>query len=56
MDVKKPAVPRRKRAWQTPTVEELGNLRDFVREGNANGKSTLSADGTTSGNHESMPH
>jgi hypothetical protein len=56
MDAKKPIVPGQKPAWHAPTIEELGNLRDFVREGNANGKSTLAADGTTSGNHESMPH
>jgi len=43
-----------KLAWRSPRLEEIGNLREFVREGNANGKSQASIDGTTSGNNESM--
>lgn len=43
-----------KRVWQSPRLQEVGNLRDFVREGNAFGKSGPGADGTTSGNNEAM--
>lgn len=44
----------RRSAWQRPKLQELGNLRDFVREGNAFGKSGPLCDGGTSGNNESM--
>jgi len=44
-----------KREWRSPRLEQVGNLRDFVREGNAFGKSGAGVDGTTSGNNESMP-
>ena len=47
--------PVSKRAWRSPRLEQVGNLRDFVREGNAFGKSGDGLDGTTSGNNESMP-
>jgi hypothetical protein len=47
--------PVSKRAWRSPRLEQVGNLRDFVREGNAFGKSGPGTDGTTSGNNESMP-
>jgi hypothetical protein len=43
-----------KRAWRSPRLEEVGNLRDFVQEGIAMGKSGPGADGTTSGNNEAM--
>ena len=35
----KPGVKNEKRAWHSPKVEALGNLRDFVKSGNAFGKS-----------------
>jgi len=41
--------------WRTPELRELGNLSDFVRSGNAFGKSGAPADGSSSGNDESMP-
>jgi len=41
-------------AWQKPQLQALGNLRDFVREGNAFGKSGALCDGGTSGNDETM--
>jgi hypothetical protein len=40
--------------WRSPKLQEIGNLRDFVREGNAFGKSGACADGNTSGNNEAM--
>ena len=43
-----------KPVWRSPRLEEIGNLRDFVREGNAFGKSGPGADGSTSGNDEAM--
>lgn len=43
-----------KARWQRPQLAQLGNLRDFVREGGANGKSGVMIDGTTSGNNEAM--
>ncbi len=42
-------------AWRTPELKELGNLSDFVRSGNAFGKSGAPADGSSSGNDEAMP-
>jgi len=50
----KPGVKREKRAWHSPKVEELGNLRDFVKSGNAFGKSVLAADGESMAGAESM--
>ncbi|MCC7007769.1 MAG: hypothetical protein IT184_03040 [Acidobacteria bacterium] len=57
MDAKrddKAETPVSKRAWHSPRLEQLGSLRDFVREGNAFGKSGPGADGMTSGNNEAM--
>lgn len=48
------AVDARKPVWQSPRLQQIGNLRDFVREGNAFGKSGACADGMTSGNNEAM--
>jgi hypothetical protein len=38
--------------WQAPKLHELGNLRHFVRVGQANGKSTLDMDGNADCGHE----
>ena len=35
-----------KPTWRAPKLEELGNVRDFVRSGTAVGKSHLGGDGT----------
>ena len=43
-----------KSAWQIPKVESLGNLRDFVKTGNAFGKSVLTTDGESMAGNESM--
>lgn len=43
-----------KRAWHSPKVEQLGNLRDFVKTGNAFGKSVLTTDGESMAGNESM--
>jgi hypothetical protein len=40
--------------WRQPTVQELGNLRDFVRSGQAFGKSVITADGNSMAGNESM--
>ena len=45
----------RKPEWRQPSVQELGNLRDFVRSGNAFGKSALTTDGASHAGNESMP-
>lgn len=45
----------RKAAWQRPKLDELGNLRDFVRTGHAYGKSVLTDDGNAMAGGESMP-
>ena len=37
--------PARKLEWRAPKVEQLGNLRDFVRTGNGFGKSGTIPDG-----------
>ena len=50
----KSRVKGEKRAWHSPKVEELGNLRDFVKTGNAFGKSVLTADGQSMAGNESM--
>ena len=44
----------RKPVWRHPSVQELGNLRDFVRTGNAFGKSVLNTDGASMAGNESM--
>lgn len=44
----------RKPEWRHPSVQELGNLRDFVRTGNAFGKSALMTDGSSMAGNESM--
>ncbi len=41
----------RKPEWREPTVQELGNLRDFVQTGNVN-KSATMADGQVMANNE----
>jgi hypothetical protein len=41
-------------AWNRPTIEEMGTLRDFVRVGNAFGKSALVNDGNAEAGGESM--
>ena len=40
--------------WNTPQLQELGNLRNLVRVGNANGKSLLLSDGSSSCGAEAM--
>lgn len=40
--------------WREPSVQELGNLRDFVRTGNAYGKSVVATDGMSMAGNESM--
>lgn len=52
-DVKEVAV---RPVWRTPQLESLGNLRDFVRTGGANGKSGPDADGNAMLGGESMNH
>ena len=44
----------RKPEWREPSVRELGNLRDFVRTGNAFGKSIVTTDGQSMAGNESM--
>jgi hypothetical protein len=39
------SAPTRKAEWRAPRLEELGNLRSFVRSGNAFGKSGGFPDG-----------
>ena len=41
--------------WRSPKVNELGNLRNFVRTGHAFGKSKLETDGNAMAGGESMP-
>jgi hypothetical protein len=41
-----------KPVWRAPKVEDLGNLRDFVRTGGANGKSGTDRDSESSSTHE----
>ena len=50
----KSRVKGEKRAWHSPKVEALGNLRDFVKTGNAFGKSVLTTDGESMAGNESM--
>jgi hypothetical protein len=40
--------------WQAPTLQELGNLRQFVRAGNASGKSGTVMDGSSECGGEAM--
>lgn len=40
--------------WRQPAVQELGNLRDFVRSGEALGKSVVAPDGMSMAGAESM--
>ena len=40
--------------WNTPKLQELGNLRSLVRVGNANGKSKVYMDGGSACGAESM--
>lgn len=40
--------------WQTPQLQELGNLRSLVRVGNANGKSGSFMDGQANCGGEAM--
>lgn len=41
-------------SWKAPVISELGNVRDFVQEGGAQGKSGQMVDGGTSGSNEAM--
>jgi len=50
-----PVVRAAKAEWRSPKLEELGNLKDFVRSGQANGKSILTTDGNSMAGNESMP-
>jgi hypothetical protein len=40
--------------WHAPKLQALGNLRDFVRHGNANGKSGTMQDGNSMCGGEAM--
>ena len=40
--------------WNTPQLQELGNLRTLVRVGNANGKSSTGSDGSAACGNEAM--
>lgn len=50
----KPGSHSQKPVWRRPAVQELGNLRDFVRTGNAFGKSILITDGSSMAGNESQ--
>lgn len=41
-------------AWNAPKLQELGNLRNLVRVGGANGKSGLDMDGAANCGGEAM--
>jgi hypothetical protein len=41
--------------WRRPKLEELGNIRQFVQSGQANGKSHLNEDGSSMAGNEAMP-
>jgi hypothetical protein len=45
-----------KRVWRRPEVREVGYLRDFIRCGNAEGKSGITIDGSSCGTDEAMGH
>lgn len=49
-----PSSPEKKPVWRRPAVQELGNLRDFVRSGNAFGKSVQITDGSSMAGNESQ--
>ena len=53
MTPKSPIAPV-KPEWRQPKVEELGNLRTFVRTGAANGKSGPNIDGASMAGNETM--
>jgi hypothetical protein len=44
----------RKPVWQSPKLQELGNIRQFVRTGEAMGKSGTDTDGGSMPGHEAM--
>jgi hypothetical protein len=48
MSILGPTTSQPKPRWRTPKLEELGNVRDFVRStgSQANGKSHVGADGS----------
>ena len=46
----------RKLLWHKPSIQELGNLRDFVRTGNSCGKSSPMPDGAVGCNSEGFMH
>ena len=50
--MKQKAIANDQPMWHAPRVQELGNLRDFVRVGNANGKSTYDMDGNSNCGNE----
>jgi hypothetical protein len=54
MSATKPTTPTPKPEWREPSIQELGNLRDFVRAGAAFGKSAISPDSSTMSASESM--
>ena len=43
-----------KRSWQTPKLQELGNIRRFVKSGEAKGKSGSDVDGSSKAGNEAM--
>lgn len=42
--------------WQSPKLQELGNIRRFVRSGEAKGKSNGEGDGNSDAGNEMMDH
>ena len=44
----------KKQLWHKPAVQELGNLRDFVRAGGSFGKSINVMDGSSPAGNETM--
>ena len=49
-----PRVPAERPAWQSPRLQELGNIRRFVQTGGANGKSGTQHDGNSKCGGEAM--
>jgi hypothetical protein len=47
-------VASEKPVWQSPKLQELGNIRRFVQVGNANGKSYNLMDGSANCGGEAM--
>lgn len=45
----------KKPEWRAPKVDDLGNLRDFVRTGHAFGKTGGPSDGSSTPGGEAMP-